>query len=323
MARTPCATTHALTAMDSVSVVIPCYNAATWISSSLNSVAAQKWPALEVIVVDDGSTDGSVDLLRAHFPDVRVLQQRNGGAAAARNAGIQAAHGDWIAFLDADDWWLPGKLQAQMALLATQPDAQMCTTAWEVWKSEDPEPARELLGPLLHPKPAQGRGNPATGWIYPELLLGCCVWTSTVVARTSLLRTLGGFDVSLKVGEDYDLWLRASRLTPIVRVHRPLALYRQHPSSLTKQAPARNYEAAVVGRAIERWGYSAPDGRSARRVDVARALARTWHNFGSAQLQAGHVRPALIGALKSIRTHWPTPEGWKLTAKVLYQSLRN
>lgn len=307
--------------MDRISVVIPCFNAARWIASTLRSVFEQDWPAFEVLVVDDGSSDGSVDLIRAQFPAVRVLEQRNAGAAAARNTGIEAARGDWIAFVDADDWWLPSKLRSQMDLLADQPEAQMACSSWQAWNSDDAEPAPELLEQIQRTS-ATGLGNPASGWIYPELLLGCCVWTSTVIARTALLRTLGGFDTNLKVGEDYDLWLRASRLTPIVRVRRPLALYRLHPNSLTKQPPTQNFEAQVVGNALRRWGYVSPDGRRACPVEVARSLARTWHTFGSAQLAAGYRREALQGALKSISLHWLAPAGWKLAVKALSPSTR-
>lgn len=307
--------------MACISVIVPCYNASAWIASSLRSVLAQDWPSLEVLVVDDGSTDGSVELVRERFPEVKVLQQQNAGAAAARNTGIQAARGDWVAFVDADDWWAPGKLRAQMDLLSSHPEARMCCSAWQVWPSDEPEPDPGLRQRLDLFDPGDGQGRSAAGWIYPELLVGCCVWTSTVLARTELLRQLGGFDAGLKIGEDYDLWLRASRLTPIVRVQRPLALYRQHPHSLTKQPPAINYEATVVGRALKQWGYRSPDGRRARRADVARSLARTWHTYGAAHLEAGHLSQALTGALKSIALHWRAPDGWKLTAKALWRSL--
>lgn len=305
--------------MDSITVVIPCYNASRWIAPSLRSVFAQEWPALEVLVVDDGSTDGSVELVRSQFPSVRILQQRNAGAAAARNAGIEAARGDWIAFIDADDWWLPGKLQAQMDLLAGRPEARMACAAWQGWPSEDAEPTPEVLERLR--QSPTGTGGTASGWIYPELLTGCYVWTSTVLARADFLRQLGGFDTSLKVGEDYDLWLRASRQTPILRVRRPMALYRLHPHSLTKQIPLRNHEAEVVGRALRQWGYASPDGRRADPGEVARSLARTWHTFGAAHLREGHMRLALTGALRSIGLYWKAPAGWKLTAKVLLRAV--
>jgi cellulose synthase/poly-beta-1,6-N-acetylglucosamine synthase-like glycosyltransferase len=305
-----------------ISVVIPCYNSGSWIFSCLESIAAQDLPASEVILVDDGSTDGSIDLVQAKFPETRILQQRNGGAAVARNAGIEAARGDWVAFIDADDWWLPGKLRAQVELLTKRPEAQMCFTAWEVWHCDSPAPDDQWLDALENQQRQVAGAHPSSGWIYPELLVGCCVWTSAVMARTSLLRKLGGFDINLKIGEDYDLWLRASRVTPIVRVTRPLALYRQHPNSLTRQPTTINHEALVVERAIGRWGYEAPDGRSADVGAVKRALARTWQNYGAAHLEAGHIGLALKGALKSVRMDWQLVNGWKLIAKALCHSLR-
>lgn len=304
---------------DVVSVVVPCYNASTWIAGALGSVLSQDWPQLEVIVVDDGSTDQSADLVKDQFPSVRVIRQPNAGVAAARNTGIAAATGQWVAFIDADDWWLPGKLRAQMNLLSDRPDARMACTAWQGWPSEDAEPSPALLELLRQAK--TWTGSTASGWIYPDLLTGCCVWTSTVLARTDFLRHLGGFDTGLKVGEDYDLWLRASRQTPILRVQRPMALYRLHPHSLTKQTPSRNYEAEVVGRALRQWGYASPDGRRAHAGEVARSLARTWHTYGSAHLREGHIRLALTGAIRSIGVYWRTPAGWKLTAKVLLRAL--
>ena len=100
-----------------ISVVIPAYNAAAWIRRAVNSVLSQTRPADEIIVVDDGSTDGTGDIVRMYDGRVRLLQQANAGAAAARNTGILAATGDWIAFLDADDEWLPQKLQRQTEYL--------------------------------------------------------------------------------------------------------------------------------------------------------------------------------------------------------------
>jgi glycosyltransferase involved in cell wall biosynthesis len=298
-----------------ISVVIPCYNAERYVAATLRSVLAQTLPAAEVIVVDDGSRDASAELVRSQFPGVTLLRQPNQGVAAARNRGIEHASGDWIAFVDADDIWLPGKLAAQWALLGSRPDARIAYTAWQVWHSTEPEPAPQLLAQLSAAADDEVRWAGASGWIYPELLLDCVVWTSTVLAERALLQQLGGFDAGLRIGEDYDLWLRASRVTPILRLPRPGALYRMHPQSITKGAPAKNHKGEVVGRALQRWGYASPDGRSARRSDVDRGLARSWSDFGGAHLSGGNLRIARQAALTAVRLAPTQVLGWKVLAK--------
>lgn len=298
-----------------ISVVIPCFNAERYIAATLRSVLAQELPALEVIVVDDGSRDASAALVQQGFPGVTLLRQRNQGVAAARNRGIEHASGDWVAFVDADDIWLPGKLAAQAVLLQANPQARIVYSAWQVWHSTDPEPPPALLAELAASSDDAARWAGASGWIYPELLLDCVVWTSTVLAHKALLRELGGFDAALRIGEDYDLWLRASRVTPILRLPRPGALYRMHPQSITKGAPAKNHKGEVVGRALQRWGYASPDGRSARRSDVDRGLARSWSDFGGAHLSGGNLRIARQAALTAVRLAPTQVLGWKVLAR--------
>ncbi|MBK9363216.1 MAG: glycosyltransferase family 2 protein [Rubrivivax sp.] len=175
--------------MSSISVVIPCYNARRWIGATIASVQAQTRPADEIIVVDDGSSDGSADWLRAHCPGVRVVEQVNAGVAAARNRGAACARGEWLAFVDADDIWLPDKLQRQLDAVAGRDDASACYTAWQEWPSDASQPPEELLAGLS----AQARSGGArwqgpSGWIYTDLLLDCCVWTSVVMLRRALFR---------------------------------------------------------------------------------------------------------------------------------------
>jgi glycosyltransferase involved in cell wall biosynthesis len=305
----------------SISVVVPCYNAERWIVAALESVLAQDWPVREVIVVDDGSSDGSAQLVRSRFPHVTLLQQPNRGVAAARNQGIERAQGEWIAFIDADDIWLPGKLKAQWEALAAEPGTRLAYTAWHVWKSDEPYPTQDLLDELCAEAGVPQRWAGPSGWIYPELLLDCCVWSSTVLAHRSLFAEIGVFDPGLRIGEDYDLWLRASRVTPILRVAQPLALYRMHPKSITKAAPDTNYRALVVSRAVARWGCTSPDGSCANKADVDRTLARTWCDFAGAHLVAGNLERSRYGALMSLRVRWQHLDGWKLLAKNMVRSL--
>lgn len=306
----------------SVSVIMPCFNAAPYIGAALRSVLSQPGADLDVVVVDDGSSDGSVDLVRATFPQVRVLTQRNQGPARARNAGIAAAQGDWIAFLDADDIWLAGKLQAQFDAMALVPGARMSYTAWHVWPCLDAEPDPALVAELRAADAKDPRWQGATGWIYPDLLLDCVVWTSTVLMQRSLIDEIGVFEADLRIGEDYDLWLRASRVTPIVRVPRPLALYRMHPHNTTRRAPDVNFQGQVLERAVRRWGLSGPDGREARGRDVARALARTWNDYAEAHLLAGDTSRARRGAWQSVRALPWQRKGWRVLALAAARALR-
>ena len=304
-----------------ISVVVPCYNAARYIEATLQSIFAQQGVGLDVIVVDDGSSDESAARVGRLFPKVRLIQQANAGVAAARNVGIRAAKADWVAFCDADDVWLPDKLAAQWKALQAEPAAQLAYAAWHVWHSQGDVPTPDLLAELQAVKGGEERWRGASGWIYPELLVDCVVWTSTVLARRSLLLDLGGFDESLRVGEDYDLWLRASRHTPILRVPRPLALYRMHGDNTTQQAPRANYKGEVLQRALSRWGYTAPDGRRADRRVVAAGLARSWSDYAGAMLAADNVREARAAALQAVRMHPGRWLGWQVLLQASARSL--
>jgi glycosyltransferase involved in cell wall biosynthesis len=310
-----------MSAAPTISVVIPCYNGARYIGATLRSVVAQSGVNLEVIVVDDGSSDASADLVEREFPDVRVIRQSNQGVAAARNLGVRSASHDWVAFIDADDIWLPGKLQTQWRLHMEQPQAHMSYTAWHVWSSDTLEPDPMLQADFERREADPIRRNGPSGWIYPELLLDCSVWTSTVLVRRALLVELGGFDTELRIGEDYDLWLRASRRTQILRVDRAYALYRLHQGNVTKSVPSANHKGAVIERALARWGYRAPDGRSASRRAVARGLARSWGDFGSAHLLGGQLSTARAAAARAILTDPLQALGWTVLARSLMRSV--
>jgi glycosyltransferase involved in cell wall biosynthesis len=297
-----------------VSVVIPCYNAERYIAATIRSVLAQDVEGMEVIVVDDGSRDGSVDLVRATFPQVRVVTQANAGVAAARNHGLRLARGAWVAFVDADDIWLPGKLQAQFKEMAEVPGCRMSYTAWQVWHCQEPEPDPAYLADVAE-RADDSRWRGASGWIYPQLLLDCVVWTSTVLGERSLFEEVGGFDENLRVGEDYDLWLRISRVTPIHRVARPYALYRMHPTSITRSLPTANYRAIVIGRALANWGMRSPDGAEADRGEVKRLLAKSWSDYAGAHLAGGSLATARSAGWTALRTDPAHVPGWKVLIK--------
>ena len=306
---------------DLVSVVIPCFNAGRYIAAAIHSVQEQHWSALEIVVVDDGSTDDSADLVASNFPDVRLIRQANQGVAAARNRGIREASGAWIAFLDADDIWLPGKLRAQADALRSDPAARVVYTAWQVWAGETLRPSAAEVESLLAGADDPSRWQGPSGWIYPDLLLDCALWTSTVVAHRSVFDEIGLFDTGLRIGEDYDLWLRTSRISRILRVNRPLALYRTHAASITHAAPLENYRSIVVSRAIERWGYGHANAGTAVRARVRRALARSWSDFAVSNLAAGQLERARHGAMMSLRTDPTHAIAWKVLLRTALGAL--
>jgi len=177
----------------SVSVVIPVYNGVRHLGDALASVLAQTRPAQEVIVVDDGSTDGSAVLLRDRFPTVRCLRQDNAGAGAARNRGVAAATGDFLAFLDADDLWEPDKLQRQLAAFAADPGLEMVLCR-----------VRQFHCPELTGEERRRRAIPRE--VMPGYLPG-----AMLVRRPAFLR-VGPFNPELRIGEFVDWHARAVEL---------------------------------------------------------------------------------------------------------------
>ena len=185
-----------------VSVIIPTFNRASWVGRAIDSVLVQSLPASEVIVVDDGSTDDTRSLIRSRYPGVIYVERPNRGVSAARNVGIRRAGGDWLAFLDSDDLWLPSKLQLQMRALAGQPTMLVCHTD-EMWFRN---------GRRVNPKRKHAKHG---GWIFEHCLPLCCMSPSSIVIHREVFERVGLFDESLPVCEDYDLWLRLSARYPV------------------------------------------------------------------------------------------------------------
>lgn len=198
--------------MPSVSVIIPTYNRRDFVREAMASVLAQTFQDFELIVVDDGSTDGTVDVVR-EFPRARYLSQENRGVSAARNAGVAVSRGELIAFLDADDLWQPQKLATQVAFFATRPEAHICQTE-EVWLRN---------GVRVNPR---NKHRKPSGDIFAASLHLCLVSPSAVMMRRELFDRVGGFDEELPACEDYDLWLRISASEPVHLIAEALVIKR-------------------------------------------------------------------------------------------------
>jgi glycosyltransferase involved in cell wall biosynthesis len=206
-----------------VSVVIPTYNRRPLLRAAIDSVLAQTYADREIIVVDDGSKDGSAQELAASYGEtVQVVTQANRGVAAARNVGVARAAGDYIAFLDSDDLWLPRKLEVQMNFMRRHREWQIGQTE-EIWIRK---------GVRVNPKKKHRK---LSGDIFRAGLDLCLVSPSAVLMTRELFDRAGGFDESFPVCEDYDLWLRIAREYPIYLIPQPLVIKRGgHPDQLSK-----------------------------------------------------------------------------------------
>ncbi len=214
-----------------LSVVIPAYNDANTLPEAIASVRSQAGPCREIIVVDDESSDATSQVLDdLAGPDLSVIRQQNGGAGAARNAGIVAARGKWIALLDADDLWLPTKLEVQFAALRRRPDARFCFVGQTIRLPDGTEQANEWALPRHS--------------LFIDLLSGNRLNTSTAVVRRDCFTESGFFDTTLRTGEDWDMWLRLAALFHSVLVPQPLVVYR-------KSADCKKYLSVDSGELYE------------------------------------------------------------------------
>lgn len=194
----------------SVSVIIPTHNRARQVARAVDSVLAQSVAPQEIIVVDDGSDDDTGAVLAGFADQVRVLRQDNRGVSSARNLGIRAATGEWLALLDSDDWWLADKLAAQLAYHRQHPECRLSQTD-EHWQRH----GRRV-------NKAKRFRKKAAGWIFAPSLAMCHVSPSAVLIHRSVFGRVGLFDETLPACEDYDLWLRIARHFEVGLVDEPL-----------------------------------------------------------------------------------------------------
>lgn len=219
-----------------VSVIIPTHNCGAYIGDAIESVVAQTYAEYEIIVVDDGSTDDTKTALAPYVGRIHYLCQNNRGVSAARNAGIARARGEVVAFLDADDMWLPLKLELQLEALQGHPDVALCFTDFlEFDKSGVTMPSRmntRANARAWFERYRVGNSEVACGPMYEDLLQANWIHTSSVVIRRATFLRVGVFDEAFGVGEDYDVWLRIARTYPLVCVNRVLSGYRYQAQSV-------------------------------------------------------------------------------------------
>lgn len=271
-----------------VSVIIPCFNGSEVLARSIESALAQDWPGVEVIVVDDGSTDDSASIAESYGDRVRCIRQANGGPAAARNAGIRGARGVFFQFLDADDHIAPDKLSRSMEALGQHPEADVLYGDCQMV---------DLCGNLLYEFAARPFARPPLS----ALLQRNRLQVSAVLVRRSAMERAGAFDPAMVPCEDWDMWLRLAHAGAVfVPVPGARSTYMRHPGSLSADC-LRIWRASL--RVLRRWDAAnlPPDCRSAVRDGVremrafcARGFSEQYPRVGAGWMLA-RIR-ACIGA---------------------------
>ena len=205
-----------------ISVIIPTFNRKKILGRAIQSVINQSLKPFEVIIIDDGSNDGTKDWVKESFQDIRYIYQNNQGVSSARNKGIKYACGDWIAFLDSDDEWLPNKLYEQVKVISSNPEIKFFHTN-EIWIRN---------GVRVNQMKKHKKYG---GYIFDKCLDICRVSPSSVLIKKEIFDDIGTFDESLRVCEDYDLWLRITSKYPVVFLDIPLIYkYGGHAGQLSK-----------------------------------------------------------------------------------------
>ncbi|MBP6004840.1 MAG: glycosyltransferase [Pyrinomonadaceae bacterium] len=270
----------------SVSVIIPSYNYGRFIGQAIDSALGQTVVPAEIIVVDDGSTDETETIVRACGDSVSYIQQANNGVCSARNRGIDASSGELIAFLDADDTWLPDKLEKQIAKFDTDPEIGLVHCGMREFDGENGIVIRELL-------------DGAEGWVSENLLL----WDGpaivgpggTIIVKREAIESVGGFDETIKVGEDWEFCYRVAHKYKVGFVPKALVNYRNHGSNAHKNV-------AEMERGMGRFYAKAFETDDA---DVLKLRSRAYGNYhrvlSGSYFHTGNYRKFVEHAVKSIR----------------------
>jgi|SRR5690242_18649085 GT2 family glycosyltransferase len=306
-----------------VSVIIPTYNRAPVLRRAIESALSQTYPAIEVVVADDGSSDDTADLVRSLGPRVRYLRQENAGVSAARNFGMRNARGEFVAFLDSDDAWLPWKVKVQVAALAAHPDAGLVWTdmsaidgsgvvseerfirkMYSAYDEVDPASVLNRIGFLASLDPVVPAEH-ATSTFYKgdlstHILLGNLIHTSTVLFRRAWCGKTGGFDETYhRTGEDYEFYIRLVSVGTVVFIDAPSTLYRRGVADQLTAPPMLLEIARNNLRAVSTW--ATPGAIDLPRPVLRRRFSDSFAWVGEAELDAGHRLKAIRELASSLR----------------------
>lgn len=217
-----------------VSVIIPTYNSAQYLIAAVESVLAQTFKDFEILVIDDGSTDNTSEVVKQFPASVRYIKQKNQGVSVARNNGIKESRGKYVSFLDADDTWFPTKLEKQIEALNKNPEYKFCFSDFlAVTKDLEPIPMKR----------ARLEGSAINDLLLRGNVVGSIC---TVICERELFENIGGFDPALSQCADWDMWVRLATQTDFLFVDEPLVTYRQHDANMSRNAPLLEKDSLFV-----------------------------------------------------------------------------
>jgi len=282
----------------SVSVVIPVYNNQPYVAAAVRSVLAQTRPPAEVIVVDDGSTDGTAQELEPYRNSIKYVYQQNRGEPAARNRGIREAASEYIAFLDGDDLWLPNKLELQTEYLRRHCNYALVYTDMSTFDEN---------GIIDESVKDRFRMTLPSGRIFQALFMKALFGSGTVVFRKECVEKVGYFDEDLLVGSDYEMWLRIARNFELGVVDKPLLMYRHHATMSTRglglsMRRGVPWEVAVLLKILRLYPEAVDElGRWA----VHRRMSKPYAGLASARFRVRDYKSARP-LLRRAVAYWPT-----------------
>lgn len=293
-----------------ITVVIPLYNKESSIATALECVLAQTYQDFEVVVVDDGSTDEGVAVVERYTdPRIRLIRQENAGVSAARNKGIAEARGEYVAFLDADDEWMPEFLAEIVALQREFPDCKAQATTYVQCQNG------EKKNIILNRLPFSGERGVLTNYFEVATHSNPPVWTGAVCIERALLQELGGFPIGIKSGEDLLTWARISTRTHWAYSLKPYAIFNMEGYNKNERPKRIPADIDVVGNELKQLWKQNPQAKGLKHY-----IAH-WHKMRSSiYLRLGMRKKSIKEAMKGLRYH---PLNWKLYGYVVLAFIAN
>ncbi len=287
-----------------ISVVIPLYNKESQIANTIHSVLVQTWQNCEIVIVNDGSTDRSVDVVKSIKDSrIRIVQQTNAGVSAARNRGIKEASGELIAFLDADDEWKPDYLSTQMRLVEKYPQCDVFATNYEFRNSKG-----SITPTVIRKLPFDGEDGELTNYFEVASCSHPPICSISIMVRKTVILSIGGFPAGVKSGEDLLTWARLATNFSIAYCKKSLAIFCIEGYNITEKPKRLPAEDDVVGRELRHL-------LKEKHPSHIKTYISHWHKMRSSiYMRLVMRRRSILEAIKGLYYH---PQNYKLYAYIV------